>query len=192
MTKRKTDDVAGTIHHLGNRGIDFADVFHSAEDYADYLNRMIECLKRADCDLLSFSQMPNHTHFLVRVGRDGGLAKLLRLVNAGYVKKYNSKYRRRGPLFEARFWDRLVAGDQYLSGAQLYIDSNSEVARVVDDSTDWYWSSASHYLIEPEHSFLTPSSWYLSLGATPQERQANYRKAMREYLRTRRPPRFRP
>ena len=188
MTRPRTADVAGTIHHFGNRGINKKDLFDSALDFASYLDRVVKEIRDTGSELHSFCTMTNHTHFLVRLGSDGALARITGLANAGYVREFNMRNGRSGPLFTGRYWDKVIASDFYLANAQLYIEANPVVASLEDDPSEYVWSSASHYLIEPCHSFLTPSSWYLSLGSTPEERRLGYAREMREYLKNHRPP----
>lgn len=188
MTRPRKADLAGVIQHAGNRGHDLKEVFKSAFDYADFMNRLLEALHITKAELLAFCLMPNHTHLLIRLGMDGGVAKLMRIVNIGYARHFNAQYARRGALFEARYWQRHIVSDFYLAAAQLYIEANPVVARLEKDPADWHWSSARHHLLEPCAAFLTPSSWYESLGPTPEDRRRAYCLVMAEYLRTRRPP----
>lgn len=189
MTRARIADLAGTVHHAGNRGINQKDIFESDLDHADYLNRMILALEETKSKLLSFCLLQNHTHFLILVGVDGGLGRIFEQVNRGYVKAFNRRHGRSGPLFEGRHWNEWVEGSQYLANAQLYIEANPVVADLADEPDEWVWSSASHFMIEPCHPFLGESRWYSSLGNSSAERRRQYRKEMRNYLRIHLPPR---
>ena len=188
MTRPRKADLAGAIQHAGNRGHDLKEVFKSAFDYADFMNRLLEGLRITNAELLAYCLMPNHTHLLIRLGMDGGLARLMRVVNIGYARRFNSEYGRRGALFESRYWQRHIVSDFYLAAAQLYIEANPVVATLEENPADWPWSSARHHMLEPCSGFLAASNWYESLGPTSDERRRAYREVMAEYLRTRRPP----
>ena len=49
-------------HHVLNRGNARAEVFHKSEDYAAFLDAMIEASMR----VIAYCLMPNHFHLVIR------------------------------------------------------------------------------------------------------------------------------
>jgi putative transposase len=182
MTKPRDIDFSGLTVHVGSRGVNKKNIFEFGIDYADYLHRVFDAIKKTRSELHSFCLMPNHTHFLIRLGMDRALAKIFHLANGGYVKGFNFRHDRSGPLFASRFWDRHIVSDKYLAAAQLYIEANPVGANLENWPTDWDWTSARHFMEKSEYSILTPSSWYLSLGDSDDSRRESYIEAMKAYL----------
>jgi hypothetical protein len=62
-----------------------------------------------------------------------------------YVRWFNRRRRRDGPLFRGRFQSRRVANAAYWDTLVHYIDDNPVVAGIVSDATKYPWCSAWHY-----------------------------------------------
>ncbi|MFA6376869.1 MAG: transposase [Candidatus Paceibacterota bacterium] len=75
-------------------------------------------------DILSFVFMPNHVHFLLRQVTSGGISLFVRKFGVGYALYFNTKFRRKGVLFQGRFKASHINGDEYLKTVFTYIHAN--------------------------------------------------------------------
>jgi len=76
-------------------------------------------------EILIFTLMPNHYHFMVRQLVDGGIVKFMQKLGTGYTMTFNGKYGRSGALFQGRFKSVLVEKDAHLMYLPHYIHLNS-------------------------------------------------------------------
>ncbi|MFA5747069.1 MAG: transposase [Candidatus Paceibacterota bacterium] len=110
--------------------------------------------------VLAFVFMPNHIHLLLRQEKEGGVSGFLQKLNTGYVKYFNEKYKRVGPLFQGRFKAMHIENNEYLKTIFVYIHTNplaiiepgwkekgiSDVKRSKEFLKEYRWSSYLDYL----------------------------------------------
>ena len=58
-----------------------------------------------------------------------------------YVRYYNDTYQRSGTLWEGRFKSSLIQSEKYLLELHRYIELNPVRADMVDEPSDYSWSS---------------------------------------------------
>lgn len=75
-------------------------------------------------DILCFCFMPNHIHLLLKQIRDDGITRFMRKVGAGYGRYFNTKYGRKGYVFQNRFRSVCIKGDNQLGVIFNYIHAN--------------------------------------------------------------------
>ena len=123
--------ITGEIYHAFNRGIEsrptFIDKkerdraikiieFYKYESPQVKLSRFLKMNKELQkeiygkleqkkrlVDVLCFCLMPNHFHFLLRQKQDGGISTYISLFLNSYVRYFNTKHERLGPLFLDKF-----------------------------------------------------------------------------------------
>lgn len=65
--------------------------------------------------LLAYSLMPNHFHLLLRQTEKEGISTFMQDLQNSFVRFYNLKHQRKGPLFEGRFKAiRITSDSQFL------------------------------------------------------------------------------
>lgn len=91
-------------------------------------NIKIKNRQKRECDLLvnihAFVLMPNHHHLLAEQLRDNGISNYIRKLHTGYTNAFNSKYERKGHLFEGPFKAIHVEDDIQLGCLICYLHSN--------------------------------------------------------------------
>ena len=93
--------------------------------------------------------MTNHYHLLVETP-DANLSKGMRQLNGVYTQWFNRKHRRVGHLFQGRYKAILVEKDAYLLELGRYIILNPIRAHMVDNLSEWPWSSWRFVMLETE------------------------------------------
>lgn len=110
----------GAYYHLYNRGVDRNLIFRDDKDYKTflsylkvYLSLQGESLKVApsrqlknyfsEIELLCYCLMPNHFHLFIKQNSEHGMDHFLRSLSTKYVRYYNTRYKRIGPLFQGPY-----------------------------------------------------------------------------------------
>ena len=91
-------------------------------------------------ELICFILMDNHFHFLLRQKECNDIEMFMRSLITKYVKYFNFKYQRVGPLFQGRYKGILIEKEEYFLYLSRYIHIN------VKDLTSYPRSSYPAYL----------------------------------------------
>lgn len=97
-------------------------------------------------EIIAYCLMPTHIHFLLKQINTGGVSEYMGKILNSYSKYFNSKYKRKGPLWEGRFENRLVKDDSDFLHLTRYIHLNPSTAHLISCPEDWKYSSYSEYL----------------------------------------------
>lgn len=128
-------------YHVYNRGVDKGLIFRSDQDYKTflsyfklYLTLQGESLKVApsrqlknyveEIDLLCYCLIPNHFHLLIKQHSVHGMDHFLRSLCTKYVRYFNSRYKRIGPLFQGPYKAVRVENEYQFIYLSKYIHRN--------------------------------------------------------------------
>ena len=75
-------------------------------------------------EIFAFCFMPNHLHLLVRQIEEGGIIKFMQKLGGGYGRYFNTKYDRKGYVFQNRFVSVHIKTDEQLKIVFVYIHAN--------------------------------------------------------------------
>ena len=154
MARRPRFDGPGALHHIVNRGLAKRPIFHGAEEVRYFLSRIALAVRRGEIEVLAFVFIPNHFHLLART-IDGSISSGIGRSENEYVRWFNRRQRRDGPLFRGRFASKVVTGDVHLRMTVRYIDRNAVKAGLVLRARDYPWGSAMHYANGSRPPWLT-------------------------------------
>ncbi|MGE5451402.1 MAG: transposase [Acidobacteriota bacterium] len=104
---------------------------------------------------------------------DEGLSLMVQSVGRQYVAHYNRRHRRRGSLWSARYKACVVASVHDLLDCMVLIESGR---------LDGTWSSAGHHLGRGVDPLLSEHVQFWSLGNTPFDREAAWKRRLEEGL----------
>lgn len=127
-----------------------------------------------DYPIHAYVLMTNHVHLLVSPERIDGLGNMMQMLGGYYVQYFNYKYQRTGTLWEGRYKSSLISSEQYLFTCMRYIELNPLRSKMVDDPSDYNWSSCHHNALGKTDPLIQSHLDYHKLGVTPQEGQKNY------------------
>lgn len=94
--------------------------------------------------LYGYCLMDNHIHFLIKE-RDYTISQLVKRISASYVHWYNEKYERCRHLFQERFKSETVESEEYFLTVLRYIFQNPVKAGIVQNVSNYLWSSYQEY-----------------------------------------------
>lgn len=170
--------VTGQVYHIFNQGINGQAVFTCLKEYKRailalnyyrflnpdlklslFLQKSVserkDILKEKNVntkkiiDILAYCLMPNHFHLLLRQNKDGGISKYLSQVQNSYTRYFNSKNKRKGPIFYDQFKAVRIEDDNQLLHVNRYIHLNPYSGFVVKNFKEiesYPWSSFREYL----------------------------------------------
>lgn len=178
-----------TISHVFNRGNGKQITFNDDEDFEHFIYILAYYKAQYGFELYHECLMPNHFHFELKV-RDGKiLSRAMHDITQTYTKYHHEKYQTIGYLWQGRYKNMLVEEGDYHQKLGGYIERNPIRARLVENPSQWKWSSYNFYAYgEPIRvkiklaggekwiDLLDEDPLYKEFGQTPEERQKNYRE----------------
>ncbi len=164
----------GVPQHIVQRGNNRQACFGSDEDMMAYLNWLKEFSKKNKVDIHAWVLMTNHVHILCTPQEEGAVSKMMQSLGRMYVRYYNYTYQRSGTLWEGRFKSSLIESERYLLELYRYIELNPVWANMVEEPSEYSWSSYNCNAHGVETSLRTAHDRYLALGKG-EERLKNYR-----------------
>jgi len=147
---RKKPLITKEHYHIYNRGVDKRDIFRSKEDISRFVEGMInfnqievigslkdfkklsreqehKILSKPLVSIVAYCLNPNHFHFILQQLIDGGIAKFMQKLQAGYTSYFNIKNSRTGSLFQGTFKSNLISNESYLNKIIGYVNKNYKV-----------------------------------------------------------------
>ena len=173
----------GAVYHIINRGHNRQILFKDSYDY-EKLRVITKTYKeKYKFKLFNYCLMINHFHLLIRVREGRNLPKIMQSISQAYAKYHKRRYGNIGYLFQGRYKSLLIKEDSYLSECARYIERNPLRAGIVQELSDYSWSSYNYYANGKNDDIIDTNPAYHWFGKTPQERQVNYKA----YVETTRP-----
>ena len=119
--------------------------------------------------------MPNHLHFLIKAAVALDLPKFMQVVLQVYASGFRKKYKTTGFIFQNRYKSRLITNDAYLLECARYIERNPVRAKIVEDASEYPWSSFSYYAKGAKDKLINLTNpLYLDMANNETERKNAY------------------
>jgi putative transposase len=145
MPRRAREKSKTGVYHVMVRGINKEIIFHDDEDRRKFLHILAKVKEGYPFELLGHCLMNNHVHLLIQEGAEN-ISQIMKRIGTRYAIYFNSKYDRKGHLFQDRFRSERVEDEEYLLTVLRYIHQNPVKAFLVSDAKDYLWSSYRAYL----------------------------------------------
>ncbi|MBD3245988.1 MAG: hypothetical protein GF333_03160 [Candidatus Omnitrophica bacterium] len=166
----------GGVYHIFNRSIANFVIFHTESDYRRIIcafsffqwrdlpcsfNRLLKRIETGQLtekdilkkqirlprtQIIAYCLMPTHLHMILTQITADGIAQYMKNVQNSYTRYFNTKYHRKGPLWESRYKKVRVTTDNQLLHLTRYLHLNPVTAHLVDDPEQWPYSSYHEYL----------------------------------------------
>jgi putative transposase len=179
MPRKPRFYLPGVPVHVVQRGNCRQATFFGDEDYATYLNWLLDGSQQHECAIHAYVLMTNHVHSLVTPQNTESISRLIQYVGRHYVTYVNHTYRKSGTLWEGRHKGCLISSDEYLLACMRYIELNPVRAGMAASPSDYRWSSYRIIATGGAHAIITPHPLYLALGQNQEERSHAYRELFR-------------
>ena len=182
MSYRKNPLVTGEIYHIFTKSIAGFKIFNNHGEflrmkelliYYQYNNPGIRFswltgeVKGKECNegenkflknderivqIIAYCIMPTHLHIILKQLKALGISSFMNKVLNSYSRYFNTKHKRRGPLWESRFKNVLVENDEQLLHLTRYIHLNPSTSFLVTEPEDWLFSSYGEYIGKTKES----------------------------------------
>jgi len=172
----------GVPQHIVQRGNNRQVCFGGEEDMKAYLSWLKEYSVKHGVEIHAWVLMTNHVHLLCTPQEEAAVSKMMQSIGRMYVRYYNYTYQRSGTLWEGRFKASLIQSERYLLELHRYIELNPVRADMVDEPSEYSWSSYGCNALGVETELQTPHELYVALGKTKQERLVNYRALFKAHV----------
>jgi len=103
--------------------------------------------KEKHIQIICYCLMPTHLHLVLKQLKKNGISIFTGNLLNSYSKYFNTKHRRKGPLWEGKFNNVLVETDEQLIHLTRYIHLNPVTEEIVKKPEFWAYSSYNEYLL---------------------------------------------
>jgi putative transposase len=154
MPRTARASIGRICYHVLNRGNARQDVFHEDEDYQGFTELIGDACERVPMRVLAWCLMSNHFHLVLWPHADGEISRWMQWLLTSHVRRYHSKYKSSGHVWQGRFKAFPVQHDQHLLTVLRYVESNPLRDGLVRRSEAWPWSSLAALRRSAVPSFL--------------------------------------
>jgi len=163
MARKTRIHFPGALYHVILRGNARQDIFFDDNDRCRFLLLLQEVIERYGYRVHAFCLMLNHVHMAIQVG-DIPLARGIQNLCFRYAMWVNRCQNRSGHLFQGRYKALTVQTDAYQLALIRYIHLNPNRCRIVDNPTEYRWSSHRVYCGIEDLSWLTTDTTLAVFG----------------------------
>ncbi|MEW6110024.1 MAG: transposase, partial [Nitrospirota bacterium] len=112
-------------------------------------------------DVIAYCIMPTHLHIALKQLKNGGISIFMGNVLNSYTRYFNTRFGRKGPLWQSRFKNVPVESDEQLSHLTRYIHLNPVTEHLCEDPGAWEYSSFSEYMVGESEDALCVRNYNL-------------------------------
>ena len=179
--------VNGLMHLVSHRALDALELFRDDVEHRNYLTMLAASSRQFGVDVHAYALLPRGVLLLASPGapRDvarGGLSLLMQSLAREHVRDVNQRRSRVGTLWHGRYQAAPIEAAGHGLACWRYVEQAPVRAGLVEQASDYPWSSAGHYVGRSSSSWLLdhPARW--ALGNTPFEREAAHRALLGQGL----------
>ena len=162
--------------HVVQRGVDRQDCFRSPADYGSYLAALRESAEKYGVAIHSYVLMTNHVHLLGTPVAADSMSRMMQQLGRQYVRYFNWKHERSGPLWEGRFRSSVIQSERYLLACYRYIELNPVRAGMVRKPCEYRWSSFRANALGHHDANVSPHTTWIALGNDDSSRRDAYNR----------------
>ena len=170
--RQLTDD---GVYHLISRGNNYAQILSVEGGFERFMEILRQARTRYGIRLHHYCLMPNHVHLLATVPKGDDLPKIMRFILWQYSMWHKWQTSYVGHLWQSPYKSPLIQNDTYLLECGRYIERNPVRANLCQQPEDYRWSSYRYYTFGEYDPMVDPDPCYENFGASPPDRQKNYR-----------------
>ncbi len=163
-------------YHICTRGQRGEPLFFSFTDRIKYLSLLDAELSRRGGNIGSFCLMTTHLHLLLRMAAVP-LGEILQVAHSQYGKFFNARHGTEGHVLQKPPKVKIVLSDAYLWGLVGYLHRNPLEAGMVNQVTDYRWSSW-YWFEGQECDWITLKSWLYPPGFEGPAGRQRFREAV--------------
>lgn len=167
-------DLAGHLHLVMQHSRDARPVFVDDDDRRRYLAALLESSREFQVAVHAYVLMDDVVMLLATPPQPSSLARFMQAVGRRYVKAFNRRHGRTGPLWEGRYRTTIIEPAPHLLACILVVEQAPLREGLAAHPSDWPWSSAAHHAGRKADAIVTEHAAYWQSGNTPFEREARH------------------
>ena len=174
----------GAVYHVTARGIRGSPIFTSASERRRFLTLLQDTSAKLIWECFAYCLMTNHYHLVVATP-DPNISIGMHRLNGAYARWFNRSHGHQGHLFQARFHSALVERDSHLLEACRYVVLNPVRAGLVQEASNWAWSSyRSTVDADGQPSFIASEALLELFGPDADSRRRRFENFVRDGQRS--------
>ncbi len=138
------------LYYVTSRSGYAQNLFVDASDFYEYVSLINNYKTQYGFKLFSYCLMPTHIHMLIELRNNISISSIMHDINSLYTKAFNSRYNKKGHLFQARFNAILAEKKDYILPFLRHLHLNPIRAKICDNPKDYPHSSYSRF-VDPAH-----------------------------------------
>ena len=136
----------GCYAHVISRSMGKYKIFHDNEDFEVFCDLLARVKQEYGFKVFHYCLMNTHFHLAVGITEVAQFSKGLQKLKSLYIYKFHTKYKISGPIWRERYRSLLIENEAYLYACGQYIENNPVKAELVQESTQWQYSSSRYYI----------------------------------------------
>ena len=148
-----------TCYYVTMRGNNKQPIFHTSNDYKEFIRIIRRASKESSFHLLSYCILDNQYHMLIRSSQQP-LPEIMLFINKTYSRYYKQKYKWTGQLYESNFFTSIIKTGDELSKIVNFMYEQPLLAGVTTKTETYPYSSFSLQTSSeqslPDLSFILP------------------------------------
>ncbi len=139
-------------YHVIIKGNNSEYIYQGEEDKKFFVKMLFLIAYQEKANISAWCVMDNHVHILIKIGSDK-FTRFFRRLNLKYSRYYHNKYGVTGYIYK-RLKTIPIESEEQLICNMRYIHQNPVKANMVENESDYLWSSYNSYLDEDIHPYL--------------------------------------
>lgn len=135
------------LYFIFTRGDHGNSLFLDDTDYRQCMELLMKYRQQYAFKLFSYALLPTYLFLLLEVAVETTISQVMHAVNSSYTKYFNSRYNKKGHLFQERFKAILIDKGQHLADVTRYIHAIPSMEGLADSPEGYQWSSCRYYLL---------------------------------------------
>ena len=176
MARKPRNIVAGYPFRVVVRGNNGEPIFVDDDDRSDYKSVLQAACADHGLAVHGYVLLPGQVQLVGTPLQPEAVAQVMQAVGRRYVRQFNRRHVRSGTLWEGRYRASIIQPDRYLLASLRLLELEPLRAGLVNAPVAYPWSSHRHHLGLTADPLVSPHNAYWSLGNTPFDREASYRR----------------
>lgn len=138
--------IEGILCYVTSKAGHSQNIFIETSDYKEYISLIDKYKIQYGFKLFSYVLLPSHLHLLIELRNNIGISNIMHDINSLYTKIFNSRYNRKGHLFQERFKATFAEKESYLLPLIRHVLLNPQSLGIVKEPRDYAYSSYAGFI----------------------------------------------
>jgi putative transposase len=170
--------VAHHLHLVTQRVLAQVAVFARVEDRQAYLDALAQAADQCGVAIHAYGLSDREVRLLATPTDSAGLGRMVQQIGRRFVAAFNQRHGRSGTVWDGRFRSTVLDPQDHFEDALCYVEATEVETPASPEPLQAPWSSAAHHRGQRLDPLISEHARYWTLGNTPFEREAAYRRLL--------------